>query len=588
MRHHAELVANRMQLEQRAAVLAQRLEQLAAEEANAGAALEEAEQHWHSLWAGAGIEAEEIDVMRSWHERFEALREVVARRRETEARLADLESEGRTRGAALRAALTDLGHNVEAPADDLPRLCAEASRVRDERMAQLAEYRERVKERQRRRAEQRRAETRLKEAQAAAAQWEADWESALAALQLPAALTPRQLRARLELRRRLLELVAEREEVSDQIEHRAGELQQFVDETATLAERIDGAPREGREQRIAPPAAVERVRGWATQLAEARQHAAERRRLGEELERAAEECSGLETELRRCQVVLENLCREAGCESPEALAEIERRAEQHRQWQTELHRVETRLMQLAQGDSWQALLADVDQHAEDALREELERLEEQLRSQEERLRELDQRVGSAQQLRDQMDGSGTAADVNQELESLEAKAQRLARRYFVLSLQSAALQQAIDKYREENQGPVLGRAEAIFRELTCGRYQALRTDVDERDRPILIGVLDEQSPQVPAHQMSEGTADALFLALRIASLEQSLSNREPLPFIVDDVLVQFDDHRCAAALRVLGALAKKTQVILFTHHQHLVELTAATLGADDYRLHTLA
>ena len=44
-----------------------------------------------------------------------------------------------------------------------------------------------------------------------------------------------------------------------------------------------------------------------------------------------------------------------------------------------------------------------------------------------------------------------------------------------------------------------------------------------------------------------------------------------MPFIVDDVLVDFDDERAQAALRALSSLAQKTQVILFTHHLQVVE-----------------
>ena len=67
-------------------------------------------------------------------------------------------------------------------------------------------------------------------------------------------------------------------------------------------------------------------------------------------------------------------------------------------------------------------------------------------------------------------------------------------------------------------------------------------------------------------------ADQLFLALRLAGIEQHLADREPMPLIIDDVLVNFDDRRAAATLRCIAELSKQTQVLLFTHHHHLVEL----------------
>ena len=70
--------------------------------------------------------------------------------------------------------------------------------------------------------------------------------------------------------------------------------------------------------------------------------------------------------------------------------------------------------------------------------------------------------------------------------------------------------------------------------------------------------------------MSDGTCDQLYLALRLALLESYLSDHEPIPFIVDDILIQFDDDRAVASLKALAELSKNTQVIFFTHHEHLV------------------
>jgi len=41
---------------------------------------------------------------------------------------------------------------------------------------------------------------------------------------------------------------------------------------------------------------------------------------------------------------------------------------------------------------------------------------------------------------------------------------------------------------------------------------------------------------------------------------------------VDDILLRFDDERALATLDVLAGLSEKTQVLFFTHHQHLVAL----------------
>jgi uncharacterized protein YhaN len=87
--------------------------------------------------------------------------------------------------------------------------------------------------------------------------------------------------------------------------------------------------------------------------------------------------------------------------------------------------------------------------------------------------------------------------------------------------------------------------------------------------------------------MSEGTADQLYLALRLASLETYLDDHEPMPLVLDDVLVNFDNARALAAMEALAALSRRTQVLFFTHHEHLVDLARSSLGGDVLFVHRL-
>jgi uncharacterized protein YhaN len=87
---------------------------------------------------------------------------------------------------------------------------------------------------------------------------------------------------------------------------------------------------------------------------------------------------------------------------------------------------------------------------------------------------------------------------------------------------------------------------------------------------------------VEVDAMSEGTTDRLFLALRLAALEQSVAAGIGLPFLADDLFVNFDDDRAEAGFRVLAEVAKSTQVLFFTHHPHLVEIAKSVIGAQHH------
>ena len=80
--------------------------------------------------------------------------------------------------------------------------------------------------------------------------------------------------------------------------------------------------------------------------------------------------------------------------------------------------------------------------------------------------------------------------------------------------------------------------------------------------------------------LSTGTEDQLFLALRIAAVEDYLGSAVALPFVADDLFINFDPERAAAGFEVLGQLAERTQVLFYTHHPHLVDVARETLGTD--------
>jgi uncharacterized protein YhaN len=60
-----------------------------------------------------------------------------------------------------------------------------------------------------------------------------------------------------------------------------------------------------------------------------------------------------------------------------------------------------------------------------------------------------------------------------------------------------------------------------------------------------------------------------------------------MPLLLDDLLINFDDDRAKATFEVLDELAAKTQILFFTHHEHLVNLAEAALPKDRLTVHRL-
>lgn len=66
--------------------------------------------------------------------------------------------------------------------------------------------------------------------------------------------------------------------------------------------------------------------------------------------------------------------------------------------------------------------------------------------------------------------------------------------------------------------------------------------------------------------LSQGTADQLYLAVRLAACRLVLPQEEPCPLVLDDALANFDDSRAALALECLEELGGERQILLFTCH----------------------
>jgi uncharacterized protein YhaN len=142
------------------------------------------------------------------------------------------------------------------------------------------------------------------------------------------------------------------------------------------------------------------------------------------------------------------------------------------------------------------------------------------------------------------------------------------------------VQAGLERLRGSGDEGLLGRIGTVFARITGGAYSGILADEDDKGTPYLIAIEADGLTTKRVQQLSEGTRDQLFLALRIVMLEDYAAKAPALPFIADDLLQTFDDYeRTTNALTALADLSQHVQVILLSHHQHLIEV-AQTLPAN--------
>ena len=275
--------------------------------------------------------------------------------------------------------------------------------------------------------------------------------------------------------------------------------------------------------------------------------------------------------IRSTQDQLVALRNQARVETDHELEAAWDRSRTMRDLKQRLETVEKELTRNGDGLNIQELEREACELDADAVEDELGRVSaelEDLQATRDKLRDYRQTVQNEMQAKD---GSDTAAAASEEAEQHLAAMVSGIEQYLRLQIAALILEQRIEEYRRKNQAPVLARAGELFAKLTLGSFASLRDELNESGTPILMGVRPNNL-EVAVDQLSDGTRDQLYLALRLATLEQYLQRGEPMPFVVDDILIGFDDNRTKVCLEVLAELAANTQVLVFTHHGRVVDL----------------
>ncbi len=137
-----------------------------------------------------------------------------------------------------------------------------------------------------------------------------------------------------------------------------------------------------------------------------------------------------------------------------------------------------------------------------------------------------------------------------------------------LTLARELLEEARRKFERERQPGVVRHAQKFFADITEGRYRQVYAPLGEQT----ITVTDADGATKQPSELSRGTREQLFLSLRFGLIRELGQRTEPLPVIVDEVLVNFDPERALRAAVSFAKLSETNQVLVFTCHPSVVDL----------------
>ena len=532
---------------------------------------ERLDANWKALWDRVPLQPLGPDAMLEWLKTRDDLLEAIDYRATATSELEILRQEEREAKESLLAELSSLGTNRAKLEDDALRVTLERADSVRSKFEQEAEAKKRLDTDLRAAADEtERQRHQLASAKRAWSEWQEEWSVALTELGLETGLRPEVVSAQIEvieqMQKKAEQIRGLRHQRIDRINIDVADFERVV---ATMVSEL--------ADDLAATAADKAVLEIENRLEKAHRLRAlhdSKKKYTANIDRKVNNWEKKLQEVRDRANHLRGLAR---AETNDELRSAIEKSDSHRILQDELSTVLQRLTEGGDGLALTELEAECDAIDIDRIVAKEETITTELKALRDRLSAVAEIRLQARDAFEAVGGDDAAAQAEATRQEALAEISDVSERYVRVQASAMLLQWAIDRYRREKQAPLLKRAGELFAMITRGSFKDLQVDYDKNDRAYMTG-LRPDGKVVSLSGMSSGTADQLYLALRVAFIEDYLDRADALPFVADDLFINFDNDRAGAGFDALGELARTTQVLFFTHHLHLLDIAQETLG----------
>jgi uncharacterized protein YhaN len=524
-----------------------------------------AQADWSELWSPSQLTPKTPREMRAW---LQAAADILRLRSDfggEQSRFDEIDGKLSEMTDRLNKLAHDLGVEASGPVDLLKATAAAVSAMETtfQNARLIAQEREGCERRRRE------FQAALDDLDRQEAEWRSQWSAAAGVINLREEAGDEETEAALGIWQAVPALEASMKDLEHRIERIEQDRMAFREAAAKLCAAV--APDLGEADPAAASAALRQ------RLVEARQAATTRAGLIATLAELEDKTGERRRQAQLNDSELAALCTTAGIAEPDELAALAERIDQDSKLSDELAKERKALLDAADGRGETELRAELAGHDPDSLTARLQELGDAEGELEVRLGEAIRSETRAEADLEAIEARAGAADAAQDEQNALAEVAGIIETWTGLAAAERLLSAAIEAYRAQNKNPLLDRASEAFAIATGNAFSGISLDYDDADSHRIVA-LRPDSARLAIDALSEGTADQLFLALRIATIEDHARRARPLPFIADDLFVTFDDTRTKAGLTLLANLGKTTQTIVFTHHQHVVEAARHVLG----------
>ncbi len=547
--------------------------------------LEVIEAEWNALWQPSGLPVGNVAEMAELSETIERLRvdaaDLAASEQALAAQMLAVRGHVSQYAALLGVAVPDASRNEDLLAA-LSQLDEQAARViveSEQRRRRLTEQRGKLAER---RNDLRRRTAALDAARQACAEHDQAWRSATSTAGCAEQIPPDAVVQRVERFAELATLIDTERAARAHEAQLLATIEQFTSDVAAAA----SAAGRSAAHLLDLPADVtlRRLQELVDQDSRAR---VEADGLQERITLAQTERAELSGAQAGAEASLDALVADAGCTSVEELDAVdeqwhqsERRAAEARELSSQVV-AETRF-------TVDELRDTIDGRSPAEVRLEREELAQQLADIQQAQQGADEQVEQLVQDIAVLEHRSDQSDALNDLHVARAQIEQQVPGYRQRALQYHMLKQLIDQRTQQDVGPIIRLASDYFSRMTCGAFDRVELDIDESGQHVVEVERRDGSGRVSEGELSEGTLQQLYLALRLARLVTAASTSgQSIPIVLDDVLPSFDNERAAATMQLLAEIGQQMQIIFLTHHKHVVDMTDVLVADGACALHLL-
>ncbi len=348
-------------------------------------------------------------------------------------------------------------------------------------------------------------------------------------------------------------------------------------EVEGLKRMFDGMARRVRElgQIVSPGGSLDLNRplevltAWQQQLKSHERDRAERDRLLEEAAACRRQARLAEHQKEAAELRRDAVFARHGVESKEDLVQQREWVRQREEAESQLRQATEQLNEVAFSEPDLAIVEDdLERFDPRQGRDSIARLESELEQVEQDVNQAHETAGRLTEQIRALESGRSSRQRHFRRARLAWDIHRAAEQWYAVQFEEDAIRRMRERFEQENTSGALRLASSWLHRMTAGRYHRVWAPLGQS----FLCIDDEYGRTFRVEQLSGGTREQLFLAIRFALARQFTDQGIELPLIMDDLFVNFDEERTEHAMDCLLELARTGQQILFfTCHRHLAD-----------------